>query len=49
MIRSMQVGTADGDLPMQLTQLLMEKIEEELADPNMRFVILMLGLIFLGS
>ncbi len=42
------VGTADHQVAMDLLQILMEKSEAELKDPNMRFLALGIALIFLG-
>uniref|UniRef100_A0A914X4C9 26S proteasome non-ATPase regulatory subunit 2 n=1 Tax=Plectus sambesii TaxID=2011161 RepID=A0A914X4C9_9BILA len=43
------VGTADHQVAMDLLQILMEKTEIELKDPNMRFLALGIALIFLGT
>ncbi|CAI4221042.1 unnamed protein product [Auanema sp. JU1783] len=43
------VGTADHTVAMEMLQTLMEKSEQELAEPNMRFLALGIALIFLGT
>ena len=43
------MGSADADLAMTLTQYLMDRSEEELNEPNTRFIILALALLFLGT
>lgn len=43
------VGTGDHTAAMELLQVLMERSEAELTDPNMRFLALGIGLIFLGT
>jgi 26S proteasome regulatory subunit N1 len=43
------VGTADHTVAMEMLQVLMERSESELNDPNMRFLALGIALIFLGT
>uniref|UniRef100_A0A0M3HQ45 26S proteasome non-ATPase regulatory subunit 2 n=1 Tax=Ascaris lumbricoides TaxID=6252 RepID=A0A0M3HQ45_ASCLU len=43
------VGTADHDVVMDMFHVLMEKSATELQDPNMRFLALGIGLIYLGA
>lgn len=43
------VGTADHDVVMDMFHVLMEKSATELQDPNMRFLALGIGLIYLGE
>ncbi|KAI6233006.1 26S proteasome non-ATPase regulatory subunit 2 [Aphelenchoides fujianensis] len=43
------VGTGDHTVAMEMLQILMERSEIELADPNMRFLALGIALVFLGT
>lgn len=43
------VGTADHEAATEMLHFLMEKTAIELQEPNMRFVALGIGLIFLGN
>ncbi|VDM46040.1 unnamed protein product [Toxocara canis] len=44
-----RVGTADHEAAMEMLHFLMEKTSVELQEPNMRFIALGIGLIFLGT
>jgi 26S proteasome regulatory subunit N1 len=43
------VGTGDHTAAVEMLQVLMERTEAELSDPNMRFLALGIALIFLGT
>ncbi|VDM54686.1 unnamed protein product [Angiostrongylus costaricensis] len=43
------VGTADHTVALEMLQTLMERSESELSDPNIRFLALGIGLIFLST
>lgn len=43
------VGTGDHIAAMEMLTLLMERTQEELNEPNMRFLALGIALIFLGK
>ncbi|KAI6202974.1 26S proteasome non-ATPase regulatory subunit 2 [Aphelenchoides besseyi] len=43
------VGTGDHTVAMEMLQVLMERSEIELTDPNMRFLALGIALVFLGT